>query len=138
MAWGILGFIWNIMGEPERACEALDRAERLNPLDRVTLVTQVLPGTSLAFFLMGRQEELQTSVNRLLALDPDNLGALLDALHFARQRERSGDADKLLKRIEAVHPGLRQSQVRAMYPRLRKPEHRELFDRWLDSLQLPA
>jgi hypothetical protein len=92
----------------------------------------------LAFFLMGRQEELQTSVNRLLALDPDNLGALLDALHFARQRERSGDADKLLKRIEAVHPGLRQSQVRAMYPRLRKPEHRELFDGWLDSLQLPA
>jgi adenylate cyclase len=138
MAWGILGFIWNILGEPERACEALDRAERLNPLDRVTLVTQVLPGTSVAFFLMGRQEELQTSVNRLLALDPDNLGALLDAVYLARQQRRSGDADKLLKRIEAVHPGLRQSQVRAMYPRLRKPEHRELFDQWLSTLQLPA
>ena len=117
MAWGILGFIWNMLGEPERACAALDRAARLNPLDRVTLVTQVLPGTSVAYFLMGRQEELQTSVNRLLALDPNNLGALLDALYLARQQGRSGDADKVLKRIEVVHPGLRRSQVRDMYPR---------------------
>ena len=86
MAWGVLGWIWNMLGEPERACEAFDHAERLNPLDRFTLVTQILPGTSVAFFLLGRQEEWLRATNRLLALDPNNLGALLDALYFAHQR----------------------------------------------------
>jgi adenylate cyclase len=138
MAWSVLGLIRNRLGEPERACEAFGRAERLNPLDRITLVTQILPGISVAYFLMGRLEEWQTSVNRLLALDPNNLSALLDALYFACQQGRSVDVDKLLQRIEAVYPGLRRSQVRAIYPPLRKPEHQELIDRWLDSLPLPA
>ena len=78
MAWGVLGWIWNLLGEPERACEAFDRAARLNPLDRIMLVTQILPGTCLAFFLLGRQDELLQTTNRLLALDPNNLSALLD------------------------------------------------------------
>jgi adenylate cyclase len=138
MAWTALGWIWNLLGEPERAWGAFSRAERLNPLDRITLVTQILPGTCLAFFLLGRQDELLVSVNRLLALDPNNLAALLDALHIARQQGRSGDAEKLLQRIEAVYPGLRSSQVRHLFRRFRKPEHQELFDRWLSSLLLPA
>ena len=138
MAWGVLGWIWNLLGEPERACEAFDRAARLNPLDRITLVTQILPGTCLAFFLLGRHDELLQTTNRLLALDPNNLTALLDALSIARQQGRSGDAEKLLQRIEAAYPGLRSSQVGRLFGRFRKPEHRELFDRWLSSLALPA
>jgi len=69
MAWGVLGWIRNLLGEPERALEAFDRAARLNPLDRIMLVTQILPGTCLAFFLLGRQDELLQTTNRLLALD---------------------------------------------------------------------
>jgi adenylate cyclase len=138
MAWCVLGLIRNRLGEPERACEAFGRAERLNPLDRITLVTQILPGISVAYFLMGQQEEWRTSVTRLLALDPNNLGALLDALYFAHQQGRNADAEELLQRIETVYSGLRRSQVRAIYPPFRKSEHRVLFDRWLDSLPLPA
>ena len=138
MAWGVLGWIRNLLGEPERALEAFDRAARLNPLDRITLVTQILPGTCLAFFLLGRQDELLQTTNRLLALDPNNLAALLDALSIARQQGRSGDAEKLLQRIEAVYPGLRSSQVNHLFGRYRKPEHQELFNRWLSSLPLPA
>ena len=138
MAWGVLGWIRNLLGEPERALEAFDRAARLNPLDRITLVTQILPGTCLAFFLLGRHDEWLQTTNRLLALDPNNLTALLDALSIARQQGRSGDAEKLLQRIEAAYPGLRSSQVRRLFRRFRKPEHQELFDRWLSSLALPA
>jgi hypothetical protein len=62
----------------------------------------------------------------------------INALSIARQQGRSGDAEKLLQRIEAAYPGLRSSQVRRLFRRFRKPEHRELFDRWLSSLALPA
>jgi adenylate cyclase len=136
LAWAVLGWIHNWFGEPERACDAFDQAERLNPLDRVMLVAQILPGTSMAYFLMGRQDQWLRSVNRLLALDPSNLGGLLDALDIARQQGRKRDAEKLLQRIEALHPGLRSSQVRE-FSRLRKPEHQELFDQWLSRLALP-
>jgi TolB-like protein len=135
LAWAVLGWIHIWLGEPERACDAFDQAERLNPLDRVMLVAQILPGTSMAYFLMGRQDQWLRSVNRLLALDPSNIGGLLDALDIARQQGRKGDAEKLLQRIEALHPGLRSSQVRE-FSRLRKPEHRELFDQWLGRLAL--
>ena len=137
MAWGNLGFIRILLGEPERACEDFDRATRLNPLDRMMLVTTILPGTSQAFLLLGRQEEWLQTTNRLLALDPNNLGALLDALYFANQQGRTTDAEKLLQRIETAYPGLRRSQVRDMYRRFRK-SHQDVFDRWLDGLQLPA
>jgi tetratricopeptide (TPR) repeat protein len=136
LAWAVLGWIHNWFGEPERACDAFDQAERLNPLDRVMSVALILPGTSMAYFLMGRQDQWLRSVNRLLALDPSNLGGLLDALDIARQQGRKRDAEKLLQRIEALHPGLRSSQVRE-FSRLRKPEHQELFDQWLSRLALP-
>src|ERR1700756_1325390 len=92
LAWAVLGWIHNWLGEPERACDAFDRAARLNPLDRVMLVGQILPGTCFAYFLLGRQDQWLTCVNRLLALDPNNLGGLLDALYIARQQGHMGDA----------------------------------------------
>ncbi|MGY8684700.1 adenylate/guanylate cyclase domain-containing protein [Bradyrhizobium sp. UFLA05-153] len=137
MAWAVLGWIHNWQGEPERACEAFDRSARLNPLDRLMLVTHILPGTSLACFLLGRQDQWLMCVNRLLALDPNNLSGLLDALDIARQQGRNGDAEKLLQRIETLHPGLRSSQVRDIFRRVRKPEHQALFDQWLIRLALP-
>jgi TolB-like protein/class 3 adenylate cyclase len=135
LAWAVLGWIHNWLGEPERACDAFDQAARLNPLDRVMLVGQILPGTSFAYFLLGRQDQWLMCVNRLLALDPSNLGGLLDALYLARQQGRMGDAEKLLQRIEALYPDLRSSQVREL-SRLRKPEHQALFDQWLSRLAL--
>ena len=135
LAWAVLGWIHNWLGEPDRACDAFDQAARLNPLDRVTLVGQILPGTSFAYFLLGRQDQWLMCVNRLLALDPSNLGGLLDALYLARQQGRMGDAEKLLQRIEALYPDLRSSQVREL-SRLRKPEHQVLFDQWLSRLAL--
>ena len=137
LAWTVLGWINIWLGEPERAGEAFESATRLNPLDRVMLVGQILPGTSLACFLLGRQDQWMMCVNRLLALDPGNLNGLLDALDIARQQGRKGDAEKLLQRIEALYPGLRSSQVRELFSRIRKPEHRELLDQWLDRLALP-
>ena len=137
LAWTVLGWINIWLGEPERACEFFESATRLNPLDRVMLVGQILPGTSLACFLSGRQDQWMMCVNRLLALDPGNLNGLLDALDIARQQGRKGDAEKLLQRIEALYPGLRSSQVRELFSRIRKPEHRELLDQWLDRLALP-
>ncbi len=136
MAWAVFGWIHNWLGEPKRACEAFDRAARLNPLDRTMQVTHVLPGTSLAYFLLGRQDEWVMCVNRLLALDPNNLGGLLDALDIARQQGRNHDVEKLLQRIEALHPGLRSSQVSDIFRRFRKPEHQALFDQWLSRLAL--
>ena len=137
MSWAALGWIYNWLGEPERACEAFDRAARLNPLDKIMLVTHILPGISLACFLLGRQDLWVMCVKRLLALDPNNLSGLLDALDIARQQGRNSDAEKLLQRIEAVHPGLRSSQVRDIFRRLRNPEHQALFDQWLNRLALP-
>jgi len=140
LAWAVLGWIHNWLGEPERACDAFDHAARLNPLDRVMLVGQILPGTSFAYFLLGRQDQWLMCVNRLLALDPSNLSGLLDALDIARQQGRNGDAEKLLQRIAALHPGLRSCQAREIYRdisrRLRKPEHQALFDQWLSRLAL--
>jgi TolB-like protein/class 3 adenylate cyclase len=135
LAWAVLGWIHNWLGEPESACDAFEQAERLNPLDRVMLVGQILPGTSFAYFLLGRQDQWLMCVNRLLTLDPSNLGGLLDALYLARQQGRMGDAEKLLQRIEALYPDLRSSQVREL-SRLRKPEHQALFDQWLSRLAL--
>jgi len=140
LAWAVLGWIHNWLGEPERACDSFDHAARLNPLDRVMLVGQILPGTSFAYFLLGRQDQWLMCVNRLLALDPSNLSGLLDALDIARQQGRNGDAEKLLQRIAALHPGLRSCQAREIYRdisrRLRKPEHQALFDQWLSRLAL--
>ena len=76
-------------------------------------------------------------MKRLLALDPSNLNGLLDALDIARQQGRKGDAEKLLQRIEALYPGLRSSQVREFFRRIRKPEHQALLDQWLGRLALP-
>jgi adenylate cyclase len=137
IAWAGLGWVKNFLGEPELACEAFDRAARLNPLDHFMLVAQILPGTSLAYFLLGRQHQWHTCVSRLLALDPNNLGALLDALDIAHQQGRNGDAEKLLQRIEAAYSGLRRTQVRAMFCNFRKSEHQALFDEWLNRLPLP-
>jgi adenylate cyclase len=134
-AWACLGWIHNWLGEPERALEAFENATRLNPLDKVTLVAQILPGTSFAYFLLGRQDQWLMCVNRLLALDPNNLAALLDAIDIAGQQGRTGDAGKLRQRVEALYPGLRSSQVRE-FSRLRKPEHQALFDQWLSRLAL--
>lgn len=138
MAWADLGYVRLLLGEPERACEAFERAARLNPLDRVTLVTQILPGTSQAFWLLGRKDEWLMTVNQLLALDPNNLGALLDALYIAREQGRSIDAERLRQRLDTVYPGLRKAQIRDLFCRFRMPEHRELFDRWLAGLPFLA
>ena len=135
LAWTVLGWIKIWLGEPERACEAFESATRLDPLDKAMLVGQILPGTSLAYFLLGRHDQWMMCVNRLLALDHNNLSGLLDALDIAGQQGRMGDAEKLRQRIEAVYPGLRSSQVREL-SRLRKPEHQALFDQWLSRLAL--
>ncbi|MHC2336748.1 adenylate cyclase [Bradyrhizobium sp. USDA 4454] len=136
-SWASLGWINNLLGDPEQACEDFDRAVRLNPLDQVMLVAQILPGISVASFLLGRQDQWQGCVNRLLALDPNNLAALLDAIDIARQQGRNDDGQKLLERVQSAYPGLSRRRLRAMYPSFRKSEHQAKMDAWFNRLPLP-
>jgi TolB-like protein/tetratricopeptide (TPR) repeat protein len=135
LAWTVLGWAQAWLGEPERARTAFDHAIRLNPLDKPALI-QILPGYIVICFVSGRHEERLAWANHLLALDPNNLTGLLAALDVAHLQGRSADTAGMLARIRATYPDLRASQVKQIFMRYRKPEHRAKFDEFMQRLEI--
>jgi len=136
LAWTVLGWAILWLGEPDRARTAFDRAIRLNPLDKPALV-QILPGYIVVCFISGLHEERLAWANRLLALDPTNLTGLLAALDVAQLQGRSADKAGLLAHMRATYPDLRACDIRQIFMRYRKPEHRVKFDEFMSRLGIP-
>jgi adenylate cyclase len=135
LGWTALGWANTWLGELERAHTAFDQAIRLNPLDKPRLL-QILPGLVVICWLSGDLERREKWLNKLLALDPTNLTGLLDLWDLAERQGRP-DAAAIRARLRATYPGFHALQLRQSFNRYRKPEHRALFEEFVQRLGLP-
>jgi adenylate cyclase len=135
--WMVLGWVRTWLGNPEGAREAFERSLRLNPISKRDQL-QILPGFIVICFVTGRDDERLKWANRLLAIDPSNLTALIAALDVAIIKGKASEAAALRQRLLQSFPTVRSAQLRDLFLRYRKPEHRALFEAFLARLGLPA
>jgi tetratricopeptide (TPR) repeat protein len=135
-AWMVLGWVRTWLGEPEAAQEAFARSLKLNPISKRDQL-QILPGYIVICFITGRDDERLEWANRLLALDPSNLTALIAALDVTTIKGATSEAAAMRQRLHQAFPAIRATQLRNIFLRYRKPEHRALFDAFVGRLGLP-
>jgi adenylate cyclase len=136
-AWMVLGWVRTWLGEPEAAREAFARSLRLNPISKRDQLL-ILPGYIVVCFIMGRDEERLEWANRLLALDPSNLTALIAALDVTTMNGSVSEAAAIRQRLHQAFPAIRTTQLQSIFLRYRKPEHRAQFDAFVARLGLPG
>ena len=133
-AWDYSGWLQIILGNPGAAIERLDRARRLNPLDRTLFHIQA--GLAWAHFFAGDYGEACQWVQGALRDQPNYVGTLRIAaasLALAGQLEQ---AHVVVKRMRELDPGLRLSNLRDRLPPLR-PQDLDIYQEGLRRAGLP-
>ena len=72
----------------------------------------------------------------IMALDPSNLTALIAALDVTTIKGATSEAAAMRQRLHQAFPAIRATQLRNIFLRYRKPEHRALFDAFVGRLGL--
>ena len=135
-AWLVLGWVRTWLGEPQSAREAFAQSLRLNPISKRDQLL-ILPGYVVICLMTGQHEERFEWANRLLALDPSNLTGLIAALDVATIKRAASEATAMRQRLHQAYPAIRATDLRNIFLRYRKPEHRALFDAFMARLGLP-
>jgi TolB-like protein/class 3 adenylate cyclase len=99
-AWMARG--WASFAEPNVAIEALERAMRLSPLDRLGRVFAT--GIAYAHIAAGRYEKALDWADRSLRLEPDYSGGLLTKAIASTQLGRIEQAHAAIQRLMNIHP----------------------------------
>ena len=122
LAWTIKGYLTALMGDMVDAQRALNEAIRLTPLDTGNLIGVIRSYESICVALR-QHEELVGWAKKLLAINPQDVSALVTLLGHAVRLGDTVEASKMLTRIQSLYPHLRKSHLRQMYLRFRKAEH---------------
>lgn len=129
-AWFLGGFLRVFRGEPESAIEHIERAARLSPLDQEMFRMQA--GTALAHFFAGRFDLASAWAERALGNLPSLLVAVALVAASHALAGRNEEARLAMRRLRALDPSLRVSNLRDWLPIQRQED----FARFADGLRL--
>jgi TolB-like protein/class 3 adenylate cyclase len=127
-AWMARG--WASFAEPNVAIEALERAMRLSPLDRLGRVFAT--GIAYAHIVAGRYEEALDWADRSLRLEPDYSGGLLTKAIASTQLGRIEHAHAAIQRLMNIHPWRTAGRIK-LFSQLFSPDVAAIC---IDSLRL--
>jgi len=124
--WFLLGYAERLAGKSQLAADAYNRGLRLSPS-----APDGLSGLAQTYSVMGRTEEAERLLNRVLASDPKRINdaALLGEL-LLRSEDYAAALDAL-GRAEQIQPGARSELLMAL-----AYEHQKRFDQASHYLEL--
>ncbi len=134
-AWNARGLMSVMIGQHERALEAFGKALRLNPLDK-TAVPMTMFGSASASFMLGRYEESIVWARKLLALQPNNIGGLLNLTGSNYFSGQLAEAEAAAAQIKRYHPHLRAPHLRQSFL-LQRPADIAARERTIAFIGLP-
>jgi TolB-like protein/class 3 adenylate cyclase len=116
LAWMARG--WSCFAQPDLAIEALERAMRLSPLDR--LARTFWTGIAYAHIAAGRYEEALDWAERALRTEPDYLGGLLTKAIACTRLGRIEEAHAAIQKTLDANPWRTASRIK-LFSRLFPP-----------------
>ncbi len=128
-AWHFSALAKAFMGEPEIAIERAARAMRLSPQDPQTFGMRI--AAAHAHFFAGRYEEALASAESAVREQPNFFVGLCVAAAGGALAGRQEEAEKAMKRLRELNPGLRLSNLKSLLP-IRRAED---FARWEEGMR---
>jgi adenylate cyclase len=134
-AWMARGYASMNLDQAGAAIEALERAMRLSPLDRLRRAfTNGIAGAHLG---AGRYEEALDWADRTLREEPGYRGALMNKVVACAHLDRIEEARAALRQLIESQPGLTIGRFRALWSRAFSPEKTAMFVEGLRKAGLP-
>jgi tetratricopeptide (TPR) repeat protein len=124
-----------VLGEPEDALDAFQRAMRLNPLD-VRAVPLALFGSSAACLLLTRFNEGIDWARKLLAVQPSDFRGHFTLLANFLELGNDDVVEEIAKQMRQDFPHMRSSALRLAY-RQRRADFKKVIDRAIARIGLP-
>ena len=113
-AWMAKGLVSRMLGKPEAAIEALERAIRLSPLDPLGYVFAL--GMAVALSSCGRYDEALEWAERSLRDHPDYVAALRTKIVSLAHLDQIDEARHTLRRLLELIPDLTIATLTQMTP----------------------
>jgi TolB-like protein len=113
-AWHYSGETRCFLGEPDIAIDHFARAIRLNPLGSQVFLSQM--GTGLGHFLAGRYNEAYLWAKKALEHRPNFDAAMRVFAVSSALSGRLEEAQKTMRHLLQLNPGLRISDLKDLYP----------------------
>jgi TolB-like protein/class 3 adenylate cyclase len=134
-AWMARGYAWIFLDQPSPAIEALERAMRLSPLDR--LRRAFTNGIAAAHLGAGRYEQALDWADRTLREEPGYRGALINRVVACAHLDRIEEARATLRQLIESLPGLTIARFRPFWSRAFSPERTAMYVNALRKAGLP-
>jgi TolB-like protein len=125
VAWQRSGWVRGYSGDSEGAIGSLNKAIRLNPLDPRMFLTQ--SAMAFAHFIDGGDDEAANWAAMALRVKPNWPPALRVAIASNAMRGRLDEADRTMKLLLQVDPGLTIETICGFYPLRREADRRRLI-----------
>jgi tetratricopeptide (TPR) repeat protein len=114
--WFLLGYTARLAGKSQLAVDAYDHGLRTNPSS-----LEGMSGLAQTYSAMGRKDEAQTLLNRILAADPKRTGDLMLLGEVFLQTGQYDQALGPLERAERLQPAARSELLLALaYQRMKQ------------------
>lgn len=134
-AWGINGWLYAVLAQPDRAIPALQQAIRLSPLDPLTWIFAA--GLAMAHLTTRQFEEAIAWADRSLQCQPRYISAMRIKLVATAHLGRREATQLVLAQLLALLPGLTIAQTRALLGPAMCPELWDLYEQGLRVAGLP-
>jgi TolB-like protein len=131
-AWMARG--WSSFAQPDLAIEALERAMRLSPLDR--LARTFSTGIAYAHIAAGRYEQALDGAERALQTEPDYSGGLLTKAIACMQLDRIEQAHTAIQQVMSANSWRTAGRIK-LFSRLPPPETAAICTESLRKAGLP-
>jgi TolB-like protein/class 3 adenylate cyclase len=134
-AWTARGIMSVILGRHEQALDALAKAMRLNPIDKVA-VPLALFGMAAACSLLERYEEGAGFARKVLVLQPKDIRGLFTLTSNTYLSGQITEAEATAAQIKQCHPHLRSSHLRQSF-RVERATDMVAVERTIEFIGLP-
>ena len=134
-AWMARGYAYCLRGQAGPAIEAIERAMRLSPLDR--LGRAFTNGIAIAHLVAGRYEEALDWADRTLREEPGYRNALRSKVVASAHLDRIEEARATLSQLIESQPGLTIARFKAVWSRVFSPVIMAMYVDGLRKAGLP-
>ncbi len=124
VAWQRNGWVRGYAGDSDGAIESLNKAMRLDPLDRRVFLTQ--SAMAFAHFIAGRDQEAVEWAAMALRTKPNWMPALRVAIASNAMRGRTSEVKAALQSYERVDPNVNIRKICEHYPFRRQEDRQRL------------